>query len=118
MGLYCVVKTMTRVGSVTEATGISIPSVYYCKTKKLACAYLEKRYNASLNSIKRQEKINASEIELINCGINSDKTWCNIEYNEKNLTGEPGYFHTQEEMRIVRAQEILDLPNGPALHVE
>ena len=79
MGLYCVVKTMTRIGSVTEATGISIPSVYYCKTKKLACAYLEKRYNASLNSIKRQEKINASEIELINCGINGDKTWYNIE---------------------------------------
>ena len=114
MRLYCVVKTITRIGSVTEATGISIPSVYYCKTKKLARAYLEKRYNASLNSIKRQEKINASEIELINC----DKTWCNIEYKEKNLTGEPGYFHTQEEMRIVRAQEILDLPNGPALHVE
>ena len=118
MGLYCVVKTMTRIGSVTEATGISIPSVYYCKTKKLARTYLEKRYNSSLNSIKRQEKINASEIELINCGINSDKTWCNIEYKEKNLTGEPGYFHTQEEMRIVRAQEILDFPNGPALHVE
>lgn len=56
MGLYCVVKTMTRIGSVTEATGISIPSVYYCKTKKLACAYLEKRYNASLNSIKQQDR--------------------------------------------------------------
>ena len=118
MGLYCVVKTMTRIGSVTEATGISIPSVYYCKTKKLARAYLEKRYNASLNSIKRQEKINASEIELINCGINGDKTWCNIEYKVKNLTGDTGYLHTQEEMRVVRAQEILNLPNGPALRVE
>lgn len=118
MGLYCVVKTMTRIGSITEATVIPVPSVYYCKTKKLARAYLEKRYNARLNSIKRKEEINASEIELINYGVNSDKTWCNIEYKEKNLAGDPGYSNTSEEMRIVRAQEILDLPNGPALHVE
>ena len=115
MGLYCVVKTMTRIGSVTEATGISIPSVYYCKTKKLACAYLEKRYNSRLNSVKRSDGLS---IEFIDCGIMGDKTCSNIEYKEKNLTGDPGYFHTQEEMRVVRAQEILDLPNGPALHVE
>ena len=115
MGLYCVVKTITRIGSVTEATGISIHSVYYCKTKKLACAYLEKRYNSRLNSVKRSDGLG---IEFIYCGIMGDKTWSNIEYKEKNLTGDPGYFHTQEEMRVVRAQEILDLPNGPALHVE
>ena len=118
MGLYCVVKTVTRIGSTTEATGISIPSVYYCKTKKLACAYLEKRYNARLTSVRRSDKIKALGIEFINCGIMGDKTWSNIEYKEKNLTGDPGYYHTQEEMRVVRAQEILDLPNGPSLHIE
>lgn len=118
MGLYCVVKTVIHIGSTTEATGISIPSVYYCKTKKLACAYLEKRYNDKSTSIRRSDKIKSSGMEFINCGINGDKTWCNIEYKVKNLTGDTGYLHTQEEMRVVRAQEILNLPNGPALRVE
>lgn len=118
MGLYCVVKTVTRIGSTTEATGISIPSVYYCKTKKLACAYLEKRYNARLTSVRRSSRFKALCTEFIDCGINGDKTWCNIEYKEKNLIGGSGYFYTQEEMRVVGAQEILNLPNGPALRLE
>lgn len=118
MGLYCVVKTVTRIGSTTEATGISIPSVYYCKTKKLACAYLEKRYNARSTAVQRSGKIKASGIEFISCGIMGDKTWSNVEYVEKNLLSDPNYDHTQEEMRVVRAQEIIDYPNGPALHVE
>lgn len=116
--MYCVIKTITHVGSTTEATGVTKVHVYFCHTKNLAGAYVRKKYDERLTTILKKSKENHSTVEFKDCGIRGNNTWSNITYIDKNLLGETGYKYTAEEMLVARGKEILDLPNGPALKVE
>lgn len=115
--MYCVVKTITNVGSVTEASAIPKVYVYFCKTKRLAREYVKKKYDTRIAALLKKSK-EGRGIQFEHCGINHDNTWSFIEYVDESITGDSGYKYTTEETRIVRGKEILDLPNGPALRVE
>lgn len=116
--MYCVIKTVTNVGSTTEATGVTKVHAYYCHTKKLAGAYVRKKFEERSATILKKSKEKHSTVEFRDCGIRGDNTWSNITYVDKNLLGETGYECTMEEMMVIRGKEILDLPNGPTLKVE
>lgn len=112
--MYAVVYTKEMYDEGYDEAVESKTKVYYCKKKALAAAYIKKRYNALVKSLENKERSNKIGSVFLK-HIGSDSTFACIRY-DVNTHSE--YPYVVERFMTIRMSEILDLKNGPGLHVE
>ena len=105
--MYSVLQYKSNNNSLNEATGIPTVKLYHCEKKKMAVAYLRKKFESRCKTI--NNKCSAKTAEIMDCGSSNDGTWANIEYIDKELGSEPGYKYTREGFMVVRSQKIPDI---------
>lgn len=115
--MYAVIYTKTDFDCNESVVGTPEVKVYYCKKKRLATKYIERRHNTIVKTMMKKSQ-NSDMIRSISHEHDANYNWAHIIYVDNESPKTTLYDHTLEEFKVVRAQEIIETLNGPALKVE